>query len=64
MLSVGHKSEQRGQIDPRRKRVDRNRLLGAGNLHEAQNRPIGPLAHEFGVDRNKARANLPLAKAC
>ena len=28
-------------------------LVGPGDLHEAQDRPIGLVAHELGVDRDE-----------
>ncbi len=58
-----HQLEQRRQVDPRRQRIDRYRFLGTGYLDEAENRPIGALAHELGVDRNKARTRLSRTEA-
>ena len=60
---VGHQGVQRSQVDVRGERVDRRRLLGTGNLNQAQDRPIGALAHKFGVDRDEGRILLPRAKA-
>ncbi len=60
---IRHQSEQRRQIDPRSEHVDGRGTFGTGHLHKAQDRPIGALAHELGVDRNKARALLLGAKA-
>jgi len=60
---IRRQSEERREVDPRGERIDRRRFLRARHLHEAQDRPIGPFPHELGVDRNKARILLPLAKA-
>ena len=59
---VAHQREQRRQIDVRRQRIDRRRLVRRGNLHQAQARPERGVAHEFGVDGDVARSRQPLAK--
>ena len=59
---IRHQGEKRREVDSRRERIDCRRFLGTRHLHEAEDRPIRPLAHELGVDRNKARALLPFAK--
>src|SRR5260370_27765930 len=59
---IRHQTEQRRQIDPGSKRVDRHRFLGTGHLDQAEDGPISSLAHELGVDRNKADAFLPAAE--
>ena len=59
---VGHQRQQRRQIDPFGQRVDRHRFLRAGHLHDAEDRPIGALAHELGIDGSELRAFLPDAE--
>ena len=62
MFSSASSVEQRCKIDPLGQRVDRHRFFRSRHLHDAQDRPIGALAHEFGVDRDKFRAFLPGAE--
>src|SRR5439155_2364550 len=50
--------QQRRQVDPFGQRVDRHRFLRAGHLHDAEDRPIGALAHELGIDGDELRALL------
>ena len=57
-----HQRQERRQVDPGRQRVDRGGFLGAGDLHQTQDRPISALAHKLGVDRDKIGALLPCAK--
>src|SRR5258707_12964344 len=59
---AGHQRQQRRQIDTLGERVDRDRLLRPGDLREAQDRPIGPLADEFSIDGDEFCAFLPLAE--
>ena len=47
---LGQNLEERAEIDPWRQGIDSMRLLGVGDLNQAELRPIGPLPHEFGVD--------------
>ena len=47
---VGEQVPERGEIDVRRLRVDHRDLVVAGELHDAELRPVGALAHEFGID--------------
>ena len=49
-LLVGHQLEERLEVDARRQRVDDDRFLGAGHLHHAQQRVVGGLAQELGID--------------
>ena len=44
---------QRCQIEPVGKRVDGGRFFLIADLHQAEFRPIGILAHEFGVDADE-----------
>ena len=39
-----------GEIDFRRLCIDHRNLAVAGKLHDAELRPVGALAHEFGID--------------
>ena len=59
---IGHQVEQRRQIEAGRERVDRDGLVGSRHLREAQDRPIGALAHELGIDRDELGAFLPGAE--
>ena len=51
-LVIGHQLEKRLEVDARRQRIDHHRLIGAGHLHHAQQRVIGGLPQEFGIDRD------------
>jgi hypothetical protein len=51
-----HQFEQRLEIDIVGLRIDRRSLVGAGDLDEAQVRPIAVLTHELGVDRDEVVA--------
>ena len=55
---IRHELEERREIDAGRQGVDDGRILGSGDLYQAQDRPIGPVAHEFGVDCDVAGAVL------
>jgi hypothetical protein len=50
ILVGGQQVEQRRQVEAGRQRVDRGRLLVIADLHEAQQRVIGVLTHELGID--------------
>ncbi|MGY3649014.1 hypothetical protein ACVWW2_004305 [Bradyrhizobium sp. LM4.3] len=47
---VGHQLEERLEVDALGQGVDDDRFLGAGHLHHAQQRVIGGLAQELGID--------------
>ncbi len=47
---VGEQFAERGKVDVGRLRVDHRDLMRAGQLHDAEFRPVGALAHEFGID--------------
>ena len=47
---VGEQFAERGEVDVGRLRVDHRDLVLAGQLHDAEFRPVGALAHEFGID--------------
>ena len=49
-------------VEPFGKRIDSGGFFGVGDLHQAQFRPIGVLAHEFGVNRNEFRLGETLAQ--
>ena len=53
---VGHQRQQRPEVEARRQRIDRDRLLLARDLHQAQLGEVGAVAHELGVDRDEALA--------
>ena len=59
---VGHQVEQRRQIDAGSQRVDRGGLVRPGDLRQTQDRPVGALAHELGIDGNELGAFLPGAE--
>ena len=59
---IAHQGKQRGQIDIRRQRVHRRRLVRRGELHQAETRPEGAVPHEFGVDGDGARGREPFAQ--
>ena len=61
-LRVGHQRQERLQIHALGQGVDRDRLPGAGHLHDAEDRPKGALAHELGIDGDELRVFLPGAK--
>ncbi len=58
---VGHQLQQRLEVEPRRQRVDRQRLVVGRDLDDAEDRPEGRLAQEFGVDRHERRTRQALA---
>ena len=47
---VGEQVAERGEVDVGGQGVDHRDLVVAGELHDAELRPVGALAHEFGVD--------------
>ena len=59
---VGHQVQQRRQIDAGSQRVDRDRLVRPRHLRQAQDRPVGALAHELGIDGDELGAFLPGAE--
>ena len=64
---VGEQRAERGEVEPFGLRV-RSRHLGvAGQLHDAELRPIGALAHELGIDGDEflaARAVRRRRRGC
>jgi len=62
VLVVAKQLEHRRQVDPGRERVDGRGFLLVAELHQAQQRIIGVLAHEFGVDRDERRLGQALAQ--
>ena len=62
LVVFGQQFEQRREIYSLRQRVDRCGLLLVANLHQAQQRIVGVLAHEFGIDRDELRFGQPLAE--
>ena len=59
---VGEQVAERGEIDVRRLRIDHRDLVRAGKLHHAEFRPVGALAHEFGIDGDELFAAQPVAE--
>ena len=59
---IGHQHAERRQIQPRCLCVHHRHILRAGQLHHAKLGPIGPLAHEFGIDGDKGLARQALAE--
>jgi hypothetical protein len=53
-LFVLHQPEQRAQVHARGHGVHRLRLVRAGQLHQAQDGPVGAFAHELGIDGDVA----------
>ena len=53
---VLEKREKRRQVDAVRQRIDDGRDAGGGDLQQAEDRPIGRVAHELGVEGDIRRA--------
>ena len=47
---VDHQREERGEVEFRRERVDQGFGAVRGDLDQAEPRPEGLFAHEFGID--------------
>ena len=47
---VGHQGEEWREVEARRHGIDQTAERRPGHLDEAEFRPVGRLAHEFGVD--------------
>ena len=58
----GEQVEQRGHVEPFCQRINRSGLVLVTDLNKAQFRPIGVLAHEFGIDRDKVMFGKPFAQ--
>src|SRR5690606_31284350 len=54
--------EQRRKIDTVGERVDRRGFLLVAYLDQAQQRPVGVLAHELGIDRDEFRLREPFTE--
>ena len=62
-LFVRHQFEERREIDAGRQRIDHDRFLGRGHLRHAQERIVGGLAQEFGVDGDeRERGHAPASR--
>ena len=57
-VGLRHQRQQWLQIDALGQGVDRDRLPGARHLHDAEDRPVGALAHELGIDGDEFRPFL------
>ena len=62
IVVVDEQVEQGREIESLSLGIDRRGFVGAGDLHQAQVRPIGVLAHEFGVDRDEIGAGKAFAE--
>ena len=60
---VGQQPPERGQIEALGQRVHHRHLVRAGQLHHAEFGPIGPFAHEFGIDGDEALLLQPRAES-
>jgi hypothetical protein len=60
-LLVRHQAEERREIDPFCQRIDHDRLLGRGELRHAEDRVVGRLALELGIDRHEGVTREPFA---
>ena len=60
---VAHQFEERLQIDAGRERIDHHGLVGARHLRDAEQRIVGGLAQEFGVDGDEGMARQALRSA-
>src|ERR1035437_3840871 len=49
-LLVGHQREEWLEVDARSQRIDHDRLVCARHLHDAEQRIVGRLAQEFGIN--------------
>jgi len=58
-IRIDHQRVERREVHAGRHGVDHRRLFGTRHLHEAENRPEGPIAHELGIDRDERGASLP-----
>ena len=52
---IGHQPEERFQVDVRRQRIDQRGHAGRRHLDQAEDRPEGRFADEFGVDGDEIR---------
>ena len=62
ILIVSQEIEQRLEIDALGQRIDRGGFFRIADLHEAQFRPIGVLAHELGIDADEISFGKSLAQ--
>ena len=60
---VGHQFEKRREVHPVGQWIDDRRVVGSGDLHQAEQRPKRGLAHELGVDRDIVRARKARAES-
>ena len=58
---VRHQVEERLEIDAGRERIDHHRLVARRQLRHAEQRVVGGLAQEFGVDGDEGVARQPFA---
>ena len=60
--SSANSTPKGGEVDAVRLGVDHRDLVLAGDLHQAQFRPVGAFAHELGIDRDESFAAHALAE--
>ena len=60
-LLIDHELEKGCEVEARRQAVNQDLGALSGQLDEAELRPEGLLAHEFGVHRHKGGASEPCA---
>ena len=58
---IDHQLEEGREVEAGRELIDQHLGAVGGDLDQAEPRPEGLLAHEFGVDRDKGRAAQPRA---
>ena len=58
-LLVRHQLEERLEVDARRQRVDHHRLVARRQLRHAEQRVVGGLAEELGVDGDEGVLRQP-----
>ena len=61
---VAQQRTERGEIKPLRQCVHHKHLAVGGELHHAELGPIGPLAHELGIDGDETLAPQLGASGC
>ncbi len=62
VLVVGQQVQQRGHVEAVCQRIDGGCLVLIADLDQAQQRVVGVLAHEFGVDAHEIVLGQPIAK--
>ncbi len=63
-IGLGQQVEQRREVEARRLGVDRRRLVGRGDLDEAQVGEERVLPHELGVDGDEVGGRQAVTQGC